>query len=362
MNQNQAILLLDDGTIFYGESIGIIGTTSGEICFNTGLTGYQEIFTDPSYFGQIVVMTFPHIGNYGVVQSDSESNNVSIKGLICKEFSKIFSRPLADNSLQKYFEDNKIVGISGIDTRQLVRHIRDKGAMNAIISSEYDDIALLKQMLNEMPSMEGLELASFVSTKEEYFLGEHNTGSKIAVIDFGVKQNILRNFVKRNCVLKIFPMHTPLTEMEKWNPDGYFLSNGPGDPGAMISSIELVKNIQKLNKPIFGICLGHQLLCLANGLKTFKMHSGHRGLNHPVKNLITSKCEITSQNHGFAVEMDSLKNNSNIELTHINLNDNTVEGIKIKIKNIFSVQHHPEAAPGPHDSDYLFDDFLKMIN
>ncbi len=361
METRKAILLLDDGTQFVGESVGAVGTTHGEICFNTGLTGYQEVFTDPSYYGQMIVMTFPHIGNYGTTLSEIESDDIKIKGLICKEFSKMYSRDNADQSLQEYFENAGIIGITGIDTRQLVRHIRDKGTMNAIISSDNNNISELKQTLKEVPGMAGLELSSFVSTKETYDLGTENTGKKVAVLDFGVKKNILRNFTQRNCQLRVYPMNTPLEEVEKWNPDGYFLSNGPGDPGAMKNSIELVGEVLNLNKPVFGICLGHQLLCLAKGLKTYKMHSGHRGLNHAVKNLITGKCEVTSQNHGFAVEMESIENNKDIELTHINLNDNTVEGIRVKDKNIFSVQHHPEASPGPHDSAYLFDDFLQMM-
>ncbi len=359
--ENKATLLLDDGTIFEGEAIGATGTTTGEICFNTGLTGYQEVFTDPSYFGQLIVMTFPHIGNYGTAPEEIESGSVKIKGLICKEFSKTYSRDMADQSLQSFFEANKIVGITGIDTRQLVRHIRDKGAMNAIISSEGKSVETLKNELNEVPSMAGLSLSQHVSTQEPYDLGEEKDGFKVAVLDFGVKKNILRNFTKRNCQLRVFPMGSDLKDIEAWQPDGYFLSNGPGDPEAMVESIDLVKQVLELDKPIFGICLGHQLLCLANGLTTYKMHSGHRGLNHPVKNLITGKCEVTSQNHGFAVDAKSIENNPKVELTHINLNDNTVEGIRIKDKNIFSVQHHPEASPGPHDSDYLFDQFITML-
>jgi carbamoyl-phosphate synthase small subunit len=357
-----AILLLEDGTVFRGNALGKIGTSGGEICFNTGMTGYQEIYTDPSYYGQVVVNTTSHIGNYGVMNgSEEESSSVKIAGMVCNEFSPIHSRKTSDDSLQNYFEKANIVGISGVDTRQIVRHIREAGVMNCIISSEILDVEELKKELAKVPPMEGLELSSEVCTQEEYFLGNPEAEKKVAVLDLGVKKSILSNLTDRGCYLKVFPAKTTFEEMKKWNPDGYFISNGPGDPAVMPYAIETVKQIVDNNNPTFGICLGHQILAQASGLSTFKMKNGHRGLNHPVKNLITGLSEITSQNHGFAVKMEELEAAENVELTHINLNDKSVEGIRRKDKPAFSVQHHPEASPGPHDSRYLFDNFVAML-
>lgn len=356
----KAILLLEDGKIFEGKAIGKVGTTTGEICFNTGMTGYQEVFTDPSYYKQILVTTNVHIGNYGVKYKETESDSIKISGLVCRNFSKKYSRPQADADLQDYFQNDDLVGISDIDTRALVRHIRNKGAMNGIISSEIFDIDILKEKLAQTPSMEGLELSSKVTTSQTYTLGESTATYKVAVLDLGTKKNILRNFLQRDCQLKVFPATTSFEDIKKWNPDGYFISNGPGDPAAMDYAVATTKAILKEEKPVFGICLGHQILCLALGLTTYKMHHGHRGINHPVKNLITGKCEITSQNHGFAVS-DLPEDRTDIEVTHINLNDNTIEGIKVKNQKAFSVQYHPEAAPGPHDSQYLFDDFVELL-
>jgi len=362
MSENRAILLLDDGTYFEGKAGGFIGTTSGEICFNTGMTGYQEIFTDPSYFGQVLVATNAHIGNYGTKDEDEESESVQISGLICKNFTDRYSRPIADQGIQKYFEDNKIVCIYDVDSRAIVRHIRSKGAMNCIISSEELDIDKLKQKLSEVPNMEGLELASKVSTKEKYTLGESDSNYKIAVLDFGTKRSILQNFVNRGCQVDVYPAQTKAKEISINAYDGYFLSNGPGDPSTMDYAIDTVKELMKKDKPMFGICLGHQLLALANGVPTYKMHHGHRGINHPVKNLISGKGEITSQNHGFSVDAEIIeKLHDTIEVTHRNLNDETIEGIRIKGTKAFSVQYHPEAAPGPHDSRYLFDQFVESL-
>ncbi len=356
-----AVLLLADGTQWKGISLGCIGTNSGELCFNTGMTGYQEIFTDPSYFGQIVITTVSHVGNYGVLNHEVESEQIQIKGLVCKEFSEFFSRRSAESSLQSYFENAGIVGICEIDTRELVRHIRHKGAMNAIISSETTDIEALKEKLNQTPSMHGLELASQVSTLEQYTLKPENPEFKVAILDLGVKKNIIHNLVSRGCECKVFPFNASFEEMEAWEPDGYFISNGPGDPAATTMAVESVNRILERDKPLFGICMGHQVLAQANGIATYKMHNGHRGLNHPVKNLITGKCEVTSQNHGFAVDGEAIKNNENVEITHINLNDGTIEGIRIKGKKAFSVQYHPESSPGPHDSNYLFDNFIQLL-
>ncbi|OCX50644.1 carbamoyl phosphate synthase small subunit [Mucilaginibacter sp. PPCGB 2223] len=356
-----AILLLADGTVFYGKAAGKIGTTTGEICFNTGMTGYQEIFTDPSYFGQIMVTTNAHIGNYGINSEEVESNKIQIAGLVCKNYNVAYSRKQATESIQDYFTEQNIVSISDIDTRQLVRHIRDKGAMNAIISSETLDIEELKKKLAEVPSMDGLELSSQVSTTEVYNFGDENAAHRLAVLDLGVKKNILRNFDDRDVYAQVFPAKTTFKEMEAFNPDGYFISNGPGDPSAMPYAVETVKEILASDKPMFGICLGHQLLALANDIPTKKMFNGHRGLNHPVKNVIKNHCEVTSQNHGFGVVPEAVRASDKVEITHVNLNDQSIEGIRVKGKKAFSVQYHPESSPGPHDSRYLFDDFIEMM-
>lgn len=356
-----AILVLEDGTVFEGKAAGKIGTTTGEICFNTGTTGYQEIFTDPSYYGQIMVTTNAHIGNYGIDEDDAESDKIQIAGLVCKNYNINYSRKMADESIQTYFEEGNLVGISDIDTRSLVRHIRDKGAMNAIISSENLDVESLKAELAKVPSMAGLELSSRVSTKEPYFYGNEQAPVRIAVLDLGIKRNILRNFDEREVYAKVFPAKTSFADMEAWGADGYFISNGPGDPSAMDYAIATVKEILEADKPMFGICLGHQILALANDIRTQKMFNGHRGINHPVKNIIANRCEITSQNHGFGVVKEDIDNSETVEVTHINLNDNSIEGIRIKDKKAFSVQYHPESSPGPHDSRYLFDDFIAMI-
>ncbi|WP_313513108.1 glutamine-hydrolyzing carbamoyl-phosphate synthase small subunit [Sphingobacterium sp.] len=356
-----AILVLEDGTVFHGKAAGKIGTTTGEICFNTGTTGYQEIFTDPSYYAQIMVTTNAHIGNYGIDDEDEESKEIQIAGLVCKNYNINYSRKMADQSIQNYFEEENLVGISDIDTRSLVRHIRSKGAMNAIISSENLDVDSLKAELAKVPSMDGLELSSRVSTKEPYYYGEEGAPTRIAVLDLGIKKNILRNFDSRQVYAKVFPAKTTFAEMQEWNPDGYFISNGPGDPAAMDYAIQTVKDILAADKPMFGICLGHQILALANDIRTQKMHNGHRGINHPVKNIIANKCEITSQNHGFGVVAEDIESSDKVEITHVNLNDNSIEGIRVKGKNAFSVQYHPESSPGPHDSRYLFDDFIAMV-
>ncbi|MCK4562148.1 MAG: glutamine-hydrolyzing carbamoyl-phosphate synthase small subunit [Flavobacteriaceae bacterium] len=360
-NKKKAILLLNDGTIFEGKSIGIEGTAVGEICFNTGMTGYQEIFTDPSYFGQLMVATNAHIGNYGVNNEEQESDSIKISGLVCKNFSFDYSRENSDTSLFEYFKKQNFVAISDVDTRALVRYIRDKGAMNAIISTE-TDIDLLQKQLDEVPSMEGLELASKVSTKEAYTVGNANATYKIAALDIGIKQNIINNLTKRGCLVKVFPYNATFKEMSAFNPDGYFLSNGPGDPNPLKDAQELAKEIINKDLPLFGICLGHQIIALANGIKTYKMHNGHRGINHPVKNLITGKGEITSQNHGFVVDKKEVEQNDAFEITHEHLNDQTLAGMRMKNKNCFSVQYHPEASPGPHDSSYLFDQFISNLS
>lgn len=356
-----AFLVLQDGTIFKGNAIGKIGTTTGEIAFNTGMTGYQEVFTDPSYFGQILIMTNDHIGNYGANAAEVESDSIKISGLVVKKFSPNFSRKQNSFSLDEYLTQNGLTGISDVDTRQLVRHIRQAGAMNAVISSEISDPDELLRIVSSCPDMSGLELASKVTSAQFHTLGNESARRKVALLDFGSKMNIARCLVERDCYLGIFPAQTPASEILAWNPQGIMLSNGPGDPSAMDYAIDTVKTLVNTGIPTFGICLGHQLLSLASGLETYKMHHGHRGLNHPVKNLLTGRSEITSQNHGFAVRYNP-DLAATVELTHVNLNDDSVEGIRRLDKPAFSVQHHPEASPGPHDSWYLFDQFVDLID
>lgn len=356
----EAVLMLEDGTLFRGVSIGKKGTTTGEICFNTGMTGYQEIYTDPSYYAQIVVNTNAHIGNYGVHLQEIESTDVKISGLVVKTFSDIYSRNSAYSSLQQYLEKAGIIGICNIDTRELVQYIRSKGAMNGVITTDYDSCNFAERFA-EIPDMNGLELASKICTQEPYFVGESSAKYRVAVMDFGIKSSILNNLASRGIFCQVFPAKTPFSEVMEWNPDGFFISNGPGDPASMGYAIKTTQEMLRTNKPLFGICLGHQILALASGLSTYKMHNGHRGLNHPVKNLITGRCEVTSQNHGFAVSATEIDKNPDVILSHINLNDQTVEGIRIKNRPAFSVQYHPESSPGPHDSHYLFDDFLELL-
>lgn len=360
--RKKALILLADGTIFHGKAVGgKEGSAFGEVCFNTGMTGYQEIFTDPSYYGQLMVTTNAHIGNYGTNKVEVESESIKIAGLICRNFSYQYSRPAADDSLESFISKNNLLAISDVDTRALVNYIRDNGAMNAVITTEVDSIDSLKAQLAEIPQMAGLELASKVSTKEPFFYGDKDATYKISALDIGIKKNILRNLAQRDCYIKVFPFDTQFSEMEAFQPDGYFLSNGPGDPEPLHAAIEATKQIIKTGTPLFGICLGHQVLALANGISTYKMHNGHRGINHPVLNKLTGKGEITSQNHGFAINREEAEAHPEIEITHIHLNDDTAAGIRMKNKPVFSVQYHPEASPGPHDSSYLFDLFLENI-
>ncbi len=405
MNQtksDKAILALADGTVVQGYAIGHQGTTGGELCFNTSMTGYQEIFTDPSYHGQLMMMTYPHIGNYGVSSRDDEARKVMISGLIVRSFSHHYSNPMADGDLEDYLKRNRIVGITGIDTRKLVRHIREKGVLNAVISSENADTEQLVKKAQEWPSMVGLELASKVSRSEpqtykpadyENLFPQISQGTdhrdtgiaknpehgfegtspenlpnpddsapllKVAAIDYGIKQNIINSFLQRGCKLRVFPATTDFKTIQDWQPDAYFFSNGPGDPNPMDYAHEAVAKAKQTGKPMFGICLGHQLMAMSEGMKVIKMFVGHRGANQPVKNLKRNRVEITTQNHGFAVDPDTVKDDL-AEITHRNLNDGTLEGLKFKRFNGFSVQYHPEASPGPHDSSYLFDEFVARI-
>lgn len=361
MNPDPAYLVLEDGTVFQGYAVGDKGTTEGEIAFNTGMYGYQEIFTDPSYYGQILTMATAHIGNYGVHPDEVESKSIKIAGLVVKKFSDVFSRSSANGSLQSFLERDGVVGISDIDTRSLVRHIRQKGAMNAVISSEITDVAQLIERAKKVPSMAGLELSSKVTTNEPYTVNEAGE-VRVALMDYGVKTNIIRCLVDRGCRVDVYPAATKAETVIATNPNGIMLSNGPGDPAVMHHEAAEVAKLVDSGIPVFGICLGHQLLSLSQGLATEKMFNGHRGVNHPIKNLLTGKCEITSQNHGFVVSSESVEQNANVELTHIHLNDQTVAGIRLKSKPAFSVQYHPEASAGPHDSRYLFDDFLTLIH
>ncbi|MFK7757574.1 MAG: glutamine-hydrolyzing carbamoyl-phosphate synthase small subunit [Flavobacteriales bacterium] len=362
IQDNKAYLVLEDGTVFQGNAIGKLGTTTGEIAFNTGMTGYQEIFTDPSYFGQILIMTSAHIGNYGMHKQEVESDSVKVSGVVVKKFSEYYSRSSGSSDGQSYFEENQMVGICNLDTRRLVRHIRSTGAMNAIISSEELDIDILKSSVKEVPSMQGLELSSKVACKQAYEVGEPESSCKVALLDLGVKRSIISCLVDRGCFVKVFPMSASADEILSWEPDGIMYGNGPGDPEVMTETIEKVGKLVNSNVPGFGICLGHQIIALSQGLETEKMFNGHRGINHPVRNEVTGKSEITSQNHGFVVTAESVKEVANVELTHVHLNDNTVAGIRLTDKPVFSVQYHPEASAGPHDSRYLFDNFVELIN
>ncbi len=414
---DKAILALADGTVIHGYAIGHRGTTGGELCFNTSMTGYQEIFTDPSYHGQLMMMTYPHIGNYGVSSRDDEARKVMISGLIVRAFSHHYSNTMADGDLDTYLQRNRIVGITGIDTRRLVRHIREKGVLNAVISSETDNEEELVKKAKEWPSMVGLELASKVTRSEpqtykpadfedlfpqisqtagpvdeladdtgafpptgtdpatvdsttsqpaaaESSKSQASAGQqpllKIAAIDYGIKQNIINSFLKRGCKLRVFPAQTDFETIIEWQPDAFFFSNGPGDPNPMDYALETVTKAKETGKPLFGICLGHQLMAMSEGMKVMKMFVGHRGANQPVKNLRRGRVEITTQNHGFAVDPDSVTDQL-AEITHRNLNDGTLEGLNFKQFNGFSVQYHPEASPGPHDSSYLFDEFVTRI-
>ena len=354
-----AKLVLEDGTIVRGTAIGSRGLTGGELCFNTSMTGYQEIMTDPSYYGQLMMMTYPHIGNYGASDIDMEADEPMVAGFIVRSFTHRHSNRQADESLDDFMREHDLVGIAGVDTRALVRHIRDKGVMNAVISSDELDDDVLLDKAQDWPKMDGLELASKVTTESDYIYCE-GSGPRIAVYDFGVKQNILRSFRARGATVRVVPDDTPLGEVLSWDPDGLFFSNGPGDPRAMSDAIDRVERALNTGIPTFGICLGHQLMSLAQGFDVYKMFVGHRGANHPVKNLDTEKVEVTTQNHGFAVDEESISD-AKARVTHMNLNDDTVEGLRFKTFPGLSLQYHPEASPGPHDSHYHFDAFMEMV-
>jgi carbamoyl-phosphate synthase small subunit len=370
---DSAILALEDGTVFEGRSFGAPAERSGEVVFNTAITGYQEIFTDPSYTGQIVVLTYPQIGNYGTASSDNEAVHPHIEGLVVREFSNITSNWRSDTEAQQFLAKANIPVVSDLDTRALVRHLRSRGVMRGVLSAIEKDANKLIEKARSIPSMTGLDLATRVSTPKSYKWSEgvgqcspsdltgENAEPKHHVVayDFGIKQNILRRLVHSGCRVTVVPSLTPAEDVLALKPDGVFLSNGPGDPEPLHDQIA---NVRKLigKTPIFGICLGNQILGLALGGKTYKLKFGHRGANHPVLNQLTQRVEITSHNHGFSVDPDSL-NPNDVEITHINLNDQTLEGFRHRREKVFCVQYHPEAAPGPHDSHYLFDDFVKLM-
>lgn len=362
-NKLKAILALEDGTVFKGLSFGATGEVAGEVVFNTSMTGYQEILTDPSYAGQLVTMTYPHIGNYGINSADNESRKIFADGFIVRENSRVYSNWRSEGSLDDYLKKNGIIGIEGIDTRRLVKHIRLEGAMKGVLSTKDSDEKSLVGKAKKSPSLVGRDLVKGVSQKENYKFGSSGT-YKVIAFDYGIKTNIIRLLEEEDCYGEVVNCQTTADEILKKNPDGIFLSNGPGDPAAVKYAIETVKKLIG-KKPIFGICLGHQILSLALGAETYKLKFGHRGANQPVKRLETGTVEITAQNHGFAVSEDSLKTlikkTSDLKISHINLNDRTIEGIESPSLKVFSVQYHPEASPGPHDSKYLFNKFIKLM-
>ena len=369
----EAILALEDGTVFHGHAAGAEGEARGEVVFNTSMTGYQEVLTDPSYSGQIVTMTCPEIGNYGVSSEDVESRAPQVAGFIIRDESPVASNWRSERTLRDYLVENRIVAISDIDTRALTRQLRSGGVMRGVIGTGNGlDPKALVERARSIPPMEGSDLVSGVTTTTAFDWVQEDPDEfgitparrakrrlKIAAYDFGMKWNIMRRLSAHGCDVRVYPAKTPASELLASNPDGVFLSNGPGDPAPLTYAIDNAKTLVASNVPVFGICLGHQILGLAMGGSTFKLKFGHRGANHPVKKLATGKVEITSQNHGFAVDPATLPDD--VEVTHLNLYDKTVEGLRHKTRPVFCVQYHPEASPGPHDADYLFDDFLELI-
>ncbi len=372
MEKKQAQLVLADGRIFHGQAYGAIGHCVGEVCFNTSLTGYQEILTDPSYTDQIITFTYPHIGNVGVNDCDMESDDVSVRGLIVRAPTQITSNYRAEQDLESWLVERKVVGIAGIDTRALVRHLRDNGAQNGVIASDGMSVEEALQLARDWDGLEGRDLVGQVSCGEKFDwnVGSYNIDTAmfetpelhkhVVAFDFGCKRNILRKLVDRGLKVTVVPANASAADVLALKPDGIFLSNGPGDPAAVGYAVDTIRELLKADTPIFGICMGHQLLSQALGLSTFKLKFGHRGGNHPVKDETTGKIEITSQNHGFAVHDENVP--EHVEITHRSLFDGTVEGLRVKGRPVFSVQYHPEASPGPHDADYLFDRFVALLD
>ncbi len=356
----KALLALEDGTVFHGKTFAGDGEVSGEVVFNTSMTGYQEVLTDPSYKGQIVTMTYPLIGNYGINSEDIESEKIQVEGFVVREYEPLPSNWRSQESLADYLNHQRIIGIEGIDTRALTRHIRLAGAMKGVISTQDLDVSSVVKKAASSHGLVGRDLIKRVTCNKQYeWPQEKEVRYKVVALDCGMKFNIARSLAKRGCHVTIMPAHSSAEEIRAIGPDGVLISNGPGDPEPITYTVDAVKSLIP-DYPIFGICLGHQLLGMAFGGKTYKLKFGHHGSNHPVKNLLTGKVEITAQNHGFCVDIDSIKD-PEIEITHINLNDKTLEGMRHRSLPVFSVQYHPEASPGPHDSSYLFDDFIELM-
>lgn len=359
-NMRLASLLLENGLFFQGTAFGAKGTTGGEIVFHTGMTGYPEIFTDPSYYGQILVMAYPHIGNYGVAAHEWQSDKIHLRGIVVRDFSVFYSRGGKALGLEEFLRLHQVIAIAGIDTRHLIQEIRTQGAQRAVLSTEVHQPEILYEELQKIPPMEGSALVRYVTTPTPYTLGE-SSSLRVAVLDLGVKKAILHQLLKKGAFVGVFPAHTSWEEIQAFEPSAYLLSNGPGDPAALTELIPLAHKMIQTRKPILGICLGHQILSLAFGIPTYKLPYGHHGANHPVQELSTGRIFITSQNHGFSIDIQALEKHPELHLTHLNLLDHTVEGFAHKELPILGVQYHPEAAPGPHESLEIFTKFFSLL-
>ena len=357
-----AYLLLADGSRYEGKAIGLPAVTTGQLCFNTAMTGYQEVYSDPSYYGQILISTVAHVGNYGVIPKEDEAEGPQVRGIVIRHYSPHYSRASAKESLHSYLLRHRCTGIVGVDTRALVRHLVREGAQNALICANDEPLERLQQKLSETPSIEGLDFSMHVTTPKAYAFGPDTPKVKVAVLDFGIKRAILRQLAARGIGGMVFPANTTFETLSAYPADGYFLSNGPGDPAAMDKVVPVIEELVATGRPLFGICLGHQLLARACGLKTHKLHFGHRGINHPILDKRTKQAFISTQNHGFVVDQASVAACQTLDVTHVHLNDGTVAGIHLQNKPIFSVQFHPEASAGPQDGEYLFDKFADYLS